>query len=237
MDKERALFNSLTPINTSGHPQTVAIFQKLAEGFDIAVEPAHSKYWRSMLTVGRAMDSLVDTHRPESIQLEAQQLLGGVPIEGVTNEEALEFSEIFHAASAERQLAIQQGLSINDYAIAMRQADTYNDFIELRVGEAEVFGRVMQLDNPSEQRTIDTFNNWLPRFARAGYLIDSFGDFSADYKEGAIGLEPTLSRRIKLGKQALRETLDTASELPPRTIAFLAAASLSKIVRNGLNNK
>lgn len=237
MDEQQFSFDSLRPINTPGHPQTVAIFEKLAEGFNVAVEPVHSNYWRSMLTVGRAIDSFVDTYKPSSIYSEALQLVQGLPIQGVTEEEAIEFSKIYHTVSLERQVAIQQGLSISDYAVAMRQANTYNDFIHLRVEEAEVFGNIMQLDNPDQQSTVEKFNNWLPKFARAGYLIDSFGDFSADYKEGTIGLQPSMGRRIKLGKRALSETFDAVSELPPRTISFLAVASLSKIVRNGLKQK
>lgn len=237
MDDQRFSFNSLNPTNIPGHPQTVAIFEKLAEGFDVPIKPVHSNYWRSMLTVGRAIDSLVDTYKPSSIQLEARQLIQGLPIEGVTEEEAQEFSTIFHTVSPERQDAIQQGLSINDYAVALRRASTYDDFMRLRVGEAEVFGRVMRLDNPRQQSTVEKFNNWLPTFARAGYLIDSFGDFSADYKQGIIDLQPTFRRRIKLGNRALSETFDAVSELPPRTISFLAVASLSKIVRNGLKQK
>jgi len=237
MDKQPSYHNSLSLTNTSGHPQTVAIFQKLAEGFNVEVKPDHTQYWRSMLTVARALDTLVDTHTPTSIQTEARQLVQGVPIDGITKDEAQEFSQIFQVASPERQAAIQQGLSINDYAIAMRQATTYSEFVDLRVEEAELFGHVMQLDNPNEHATINTFNTWLPSFARAGYLIDSFGDFSSDYKEGIIGLEPTVSRRIKLGKRALSETFNAGSQLPPRTIAFLAAASLSKMARNGLRKK
>lgn len=237
MNKEPSPSHPLSLLTTSGHPQTVAVFHKLAEGFDVAVQPVHLNYWQSMLTVGRALDSYVDSQQPASIQKESAQLIKGIPIEGVTDDEASEFSHIFHTVSVERRAAIMQGFTINDYSIAMRQADTYEDFLRLRVLEAEVFGQVMQLDNPSQERTVGRFNTWLPRFARAGYLLDSFGDLSADYRDGIIGMQPTLRHRLRLGRQALHESRDAISELPPRTIAFLAAASLSKIVRNGLKKK
>jgi len=229
--------NSLSPLESSGHPQTVGIFKNLAEGFDINVEPSHLRYWRSMLTVGRAIDTLVDTHMPLSIEKEAALLLEGTPIEGINTTEAEEFSDVYHGVSNERQAAIRQGLEINNYAIMMRQADTYEAFIKARTEEAEVFGNVMRLDNPDEYNTISSFNTWLPKFARAGYLIDSFGDFSQDYKDGVIGLQPTMHRRIKLGKQAIVETYQSMHILPPSTLSYIAVASLSKMARNGLRKK
>ena len=228
---------SLSPAELPGHPQTVAIFEHLAEGFDVDIQTPHTRYWRSMLTVGRAIDSLVDTHKPASLENESKQLIRGLPIDGVTDEEAAEFSDVYHSVTMQRRSAIREGLAINEYALAMREASTYDAFLKLRTEEAELFGRVMQLDNPDEQHTIGAFNNWLPRFARAGYLIDSFGDFSEDYKDGIIGLEPNLERRLKLGWRALNETVGASRELPPRTISFLAIASLSKMARNGLRKK
>ena len=222
---------------TPGHPQTVAVFENLAKGFKVPIEEEHTRYWRSMLTVGRVIDSLVDTHHPDSIEKEATELVSGRPVEGITELEALEFSEIYHSVSDDRKAAIRQGLDINDYAIAMRQADTFEQFYTLRVEEAEIFGNVMRLDNPHQQTPIQNFNGWLPKFARAGYLVDSFGDFSIDYKDGVIGLEPNLPRRLKLGKRALSEVFSAGSELPPRTIGFLALASVSKMSRNGLRKK
>ena len=228
---------SLSPIESPGHPQTVAIFEHLADGFNVEPQPEHTRYWRSMLTIGRAIDSLVDTHKPMSLENESKQLIRGLPIDGVTEEEAEEFSDVYHSVTMQRRSTIREGLAINEYASAMRRADTYKYFLEIRTEEAELFGRVMQLDNPEKQTTVGAFNTWLPRFARAGYLIDSFGDFSVDYKDGIIGLKPTIDSRLKLGWRALTETVEASSELPPRTISFLAVASLSKIVRNGVRRK
>jgi len=234
-DSERPTLNTLSPNHQPGHPQTVAIFQALAEGFNVQVTQEHRRYWRSMLTVGRAIDSVVDDQQPSSLQVEYDLLAEGLPIEGMSTSEAEEFSDIIQSISPERRQAILDGMRINDYAEQMRNTRGYRQFFTLRTEEAEVFGRIMQLDNPDDVPSITFFNAWLPKFARAGYLIDSFGDFTQDYKDGQIALRPTLSRRLKIAGVALAETRQAASDLPPRTIAFLAVASLSKMARNGLS--
>ena len=234
-DTERLPVHTLTPNHQPGHPQTVAIFQAIAEGFDVPVTDENRRYWRSMLTVGRALDTLVDTHQPDSLQLERDRLVEGLPIDGVDEFEAEEFSDVINSVSTERRDAILEGLTFNEYAARMRQTRGYTQFFALRTEEAELFGRVMQLDNPNNIPQTDFFNAWLPKFARAGYLIDSFGDFSQDYDAKEIALRPTLSRRLRLARVALSETKQAMSDLPPRTITFLAVASLSKMARNGLS--
>jgi hypothetical protein len=220
-----------------GHPQTVAVFQALAKGFNVPITDDNLQYWSSMLTIGRALDSYVDLNKPDSLQYERDCLVAGLPIPGVSEAEAEQFSGIVHAISPTRREAVIDGLTLNEYAIAMRSARSYDNFFRLRVEEAEVFGRVMQLDNPEDHPEIARFNSWLPRFARAGYLVDSFGDLTSDYRDGIIALRPSISRRVRLGRVALAEAKEAVSDLPPRTIAFLAVASLSKIIRNGFKKK
>jgi len=228
-------FETLVPAYRPGHPQTVAIFEALAEGFNVNVTEDHRRYWRNLLIISRAIDTTTDTESPESLQHESELLTNGQSVAGVSDDEAREFSAFIQTLSAERQATIQQGLAITSYAAAMRSTRGYTQFMQLRTEEAELFGAIMRLDNPDGTPEIDAFNRWLPKFARAGYLIDSFGDFSQDYKDGQIALRPTLSRRLRIAKVALSETKQAISDLPPRTISFLAVASLSKMARNGLS--
>lgn len=237
-NSESSPFNQLSPRNQEGHPQTVAVFRALAEGFDVTVTPEHQRHWESMLTVARVVDSYVDTQKPDSILNEHDRLMAGLPIPGINEASARVFGDIVAGVTPERQTAISNGLlQLNEYGIEMRSARGYTKFLRLRTEEAELFGRFMQLDNPDQLPAIEQFNAWLPHFARAGYLIDSFGDLTDDYCDGIIALRPTMTRRLKLGKAALMETKQAITDLPPRTLAFLALASLSKIARNGLKKK
>jgi len=228
-------FETLVPVYRPGHPQTVAIFEALADGFGVTVTDEHRRYWRNLLVISRAIDTTTDTESPESLQHESDLLINGHGIAGVSDDQAREFSALMQTLSPERQETIQRGLAITSYATAMRSTRGYARFMQLRTEEAELFGAIMRLDNPDDNPEISAFNRWLPTFARAGYIIDSFGDFSQDYKDGQIALRPTLSRRLKIAGVALTETRRAASDLPPRTIAFLAIASLSKMARNGLS--
>lgn len=238
MEHEKlSLQRSLTVKQQPDHPQTAAVFEALAKGFDVEVTDEHRLYWRSMLTVGRALDSYVDTHKPTSVENEKNLLMTGSPIPGMDTMQALEFQNIVNNLTDVRRAGVIDGFLINDYAIEMRHSRGYARFLDLRLQEAELFGRVMQLDNPNGVPNIERFNEWLPQFARAGYLTDSFGDLSDDFDDGIIAMRPTTTRRFKLGKAALHETKNAVSSLPPRTIGFLAVASISKILRNGLKRK
>ena len=228
-------FETLVPAYRPGHPQTVAIFEALAEGFNVTVTEDHRRYWRNLLVISRAIDTMTDTENPASLQHESDRLINGQAIVGVSDDEAKEFSTFIQTLSIEHQATIQQGLAITHYAAAMRRTRGYTQFMHLRTEEAELFGTIMQLDNPDNKPEISNFNAWLPKFARAGYVIDSFGDFTQDYKDDQIALRPTLRRRARMAAAALAETRHAASDLPPRTIAFLAVASLSKMARNGLS--
>ena len=236
-DADPTLFTKLSLRHREGHPQTVAVFQTVAEGFHVPVTDDDRRYWRSMLTVARALDSLVDTNHPASLTHVHNRLIAGLPIAGIEPAEAETFRDILETVSPEKHDVIIEGLAINDYAAAIRSTRSFATFLRLRTEEAELFGRIMQLDNPTQVTATDRFNQWLPRFARAGYLIDSFGDLSKDLKNGIITFHPSFSRRLRLGTTALVETKAVVSELPPRTVARLAVAGVSQIVRNNLTKK
>ena len=236
-DHELSLRRSLAPRSHEGHPQTVAIFQALARGFGVDVSDEHLRHWKSLLTVGRNLDSYIDTQKPDDIMNDRDRLLEGVPAFDLSEAEAVEFSSVIRDVTPVHHDEIIAGFLINDYAKSMREKRGFSGFHQVRTEEAEVFGCVMRLDNPNDDQAIARFNEWLPRFARAGYLIDSFGDLGVDYRDGVIRMQPTLARRIKIGKAALSETADAVRELPLRSIGFLAVASVSKILRNGLKKK
>ncbi|MDB5186886.1 MAG: hypothetical protein JWM07_358 [Candidatus Saccharibacteria bacterium] len=238
MEQDKLSFQrSLAIKQQSGHPQTAAVFEVLAKGFDVNVTDEHRRHWRSMLTFGRAIDSYVDTVQPESIEDQKNSLLAGLPIPGMDSDEAHEFHHIIDNVTPVRRAEVLDGFLINDYAKDMRDSRGYARFLHLRLEEAEMFGRFMRLDNPASMPQIERFNEWLPQFARAGYLVDSFGDLYDDFEDGVIAMRPTIRRRLKLGRAALHETKNAVSHLPLRTIGFLAVASLSKILRNGLHRK
>jgi hypothetical protein len=227
----RRLFERLDITEHEGHPQTVNVFKSLAESFGVNVEEEHLSYWQSMLTVARALDTIVDDTQPDSLDDEVSALLNGKPIAGTTKTEAEEFQAILARASDERRAIIMAGLEINDIAKRRRSVSDAREMLRIHREEAELFARIMTIDNPEHDPSIDRFNGWFIRFGVAGYQLDSFMDLADDFKNGVAAVPPTPANYFTVGKEAMRDAYGSLSQLPRRTVAGLAIASLQKSAR------
>jgi hypothetical protein len=227
----RRLFERLNITEREGHPQTVNVFKSLAESFGVNVEEEHLSYWQSMLTIARALDTIVDDTQPDSLDDEVSALLSGKPIAGTTKTEAEEFQAVLAKASDERRAIIMAGLEINDIAKRRRSVSDAREMLRIHREEGELFARIMTIDNPEQDPAIDRFNDWFIRFGVAGYQLDSFMDLADDFKNGVAAVPPTPANYFTVGKEAMRDTYGSLSQLPRRTVAGLAIAGLQKSAR------
>ncbi len=228
------LLHRLNIAERDGHPQSVDVFKSLAESFGVTVEKDHLTYWSSMLSVARALDTIVDDTQPDSIDNEVGALLDGKPIVGISHTNAKDFQGIVSNASDERRAIIMGGLEVNAIAKKRRAVSEPSEMLKIHREEAELFARIMTLDNPTHERSIDAFNNWLIEFGVAGYQLDSLIDLASDFKNGVTAVAPTPANYLAVGKEAIRDGYLSLSQLPKHTIASLAVAGVKKTARKTL---
>ena len=66
------------------HPQSTKLFVDLARAFQIDVTEDDRHYWQAVLNMSRALDTLIDDDKVQSIAPYLQRLRRGVPL-GVRN--------------------------------------------------------------------------------------------------------------------------------------------------------
>lgn len=255
------LLDHLDLTEHEGHPQSVEIFKSLAESFGVDVQEEHVAYWRSMLTVTGALDTIIDRTQPSSLSKEVASLLSGEPIPGISKTDAEEFlafvvnasdtrhstimasldtDELAHKryAASDSEEILQEGESlarkINDITENIRIASDPQELATLRREESKIYSRIMMIDNPQQDASIEAFNNYLLELCEAAYLLDSALDLFKDYRSGVTDVKPTPTNYLAIGNEALHATYHSLSQLPKHTVAHLAVASIKKAIRKTL---
>ncbi len=217
-----------------GHPQTIQGLKHIATHFGVIVNESDEAYWRAMLNLARAVDIHLDEEGNQDVPDLFATLLAGEPIEHMTAEECEEFKKVYYAQTPEKQAQILKGTSIVAFALELKTAIRLSDIVAARVAEAEVFGRIISLpehgafpDNSARKR----FNSWLVQFSRAGYLIDSLIDYSDDFQNGELSLEPSLLSRLTLGREVCRELMVCYRDLPKKALPSMFMDGVNKAIR------
>ncbi|NRO99595.1 hypothetical protein GWC77_27445, partial [Paraburkholderia sp. NMBU_R16] len=225
----------LAVVEETGHPQGVSILADLARSFGVNIAQRDLQSWSLQFTVSRALDSLVDEDNVQDIRPHVDQLAAGLPIKGVSADEAAAFAAAFESWTETRQSSLRAGAQLGDFAKQHLSAANIAQFVASRREEAEIFAGIFSIDIPDnapDREARIAFNEWLQQFSRAGYLLDNLVDLRSDHARGLISLRPSLAHHAALGREVLMELRRCMRTLPPGAAARLFLAGVSKALRD-----
>jgi hypothetical protein len=225
----------LAVVEETGHPQGVSIFADLARSFGVNVAQRDLQSWSLQFTVSRALDSLVDEDNVQDIRPHVDRLAAGLPIKGVSADEAAAFAAAFESWTETMQSSLRAGAQLGDFAKQHLSAANIAQFVASRREEAEVFAGIFSIEvseNAPDREARIAFNRWLQQFSRAGYLLDNLVDLRSDHAKGLISLRPSLAHHAVLGREVLMEIRRCMRTLPRGAAARLFLAGVSKALRD-----
>jgi len=189
------------------HPHEATVLVRAAECLGVDLTQHDVDYLRATAKFAAVVDDMVDN---EGLQPKITTLLDD-PVESLAG----------RLGSADRELIAGVTGAMSDYhrqawleadklpvfAAKKKAACTPGDLSNALSSEAHLFMRVFSLDvvpaRDAESRQL--YNRWLWHFSRGGYHVDQVVDMSTDFREGRIGVAPTLRSRRYLSKVALGE--------------------------------
>lgn len=219
--------------NKPGYRRGWKLLGKVAQGMGVEVGKEDVAHWVMTLGISRAIDDLVDHEGEADIRQAVVGVASGLPIKGVIKQEAEIFSEVLSSYSEHRRQRQINGMaSLTDFATARRQASSVESLIDVNLAEAEMFADLLRvpmgytgaLDMRQADRRL-SFNGWVEKFSKIGYLVDSCFDLSKDYEAGNISVEPNWTARINIMRLALPEAIDTARQTPARTLSSITSTA------------
>lgn len=220
------------------HPQSAKLFADLAEAFRIDVTEDDRHYWRVILNISRALDTLIDDDKVQTIAPHLRRLINAQPIEGLNKSQAEDFAAVYRSLSVPRRQQIDRSVQMTDFARLRYDARTIEEFIAVTIDEAEYFAQLVAIDaerSPIDDEARQQFNAWLLTLGRTGYLLDSISDANADYKNEVIQIRPTIKTQLALARIAMAETKVCLTSAPPVVTLTLFKAGFEKAVRGIVN--
>lgn len=229
-----------TPRKDSGKKRasrTPEFLTIIADSFDIPLSTSDVAYWETIAATYRAIDDIVDENKATSLDHEALSLICGQPISGLAETDAKRFSALIHDASEDKREAIMSGLEVNNFAEKLRNTSNINEMLTIRREESVILSRIMSLENPKHDPSIEAFNSWMAQAGESAYHVDTVRDLRSDYLNGVTNVTPTPKNYFAASKEAARTTYLSLSYIPLKAIIPLSAAGLKLVGRALIGKK
>lgn len=215
-----------------GYRKGAKLLQHVASDFGVTLGEKDITYWRVVFGAARALDDIVDRENVVDIAPYLERLRGGRPINGMTENEALDFKNtIINSSDARQETLFDTFNKLPSFAARRNETSTVHELVKVNREEAEYFATILELDLDDscdiEQRL--KFNGWLHNFATIGYLADTVTDLKADYEAGTTNVLPTRNNQLLLALYCLPEALGTLGKTPPVSIWRLGSIAVHNI--------
>lgn len=224
------------PLNNHGrnYGGSRALFRAAAQEFGVELEHQEDYDWAVVLGVSMLLDHLVDIEQVD-ISGPTQEIASGHLRDDLNRDIQVRFANYMHRQDEDGRQAWMDAVSAVDELVEnQRSAETIEEVIDIRTEEADILSSFLELetdDRPDASARRD-FNRWVNSWSRVGYMLDSLFDIKKDYKNGEVGVRPTLSDRIKLAKAAAKESAVAIKRTPPKLFGKCALNGMRYVVFN-----
>ena len=174
-----------------------------------------------------------------SIILNASKERHSVVMQGLDVEQLNEKVQASSSAGEIMELRKEEGRvlasHINTLNENIRTVSNPEEMLALRRQEGAFFGRILTLDNPTNDPAISDFNKTIVELCVTGYVFDSMVDLSGDFKNGITSVVPSVANYLAIGKEVASDGLTSLSHLSTRAVTGLAIVGLRHIARKTLH--
>lgn len=220
----RSVYHGLRTPNSLVYGKGANFLGVVAKSMGVDVAPTDLEYWRTLFKVARAFDDETDNKHAEDVEKYFDKLTKGAPTFTIGRSEAKKFAAMYRVQTSERRAQIRNVfVTLPIYAERKRLATSVAELGVVNQEESRGFAELLFLEPVgSDARQRARMNEWLLRFASAGYAVDALTDLKDDYLSMNVSVRPTLGNHLLLARAAVGKAAEGLKATPLAAVTSVA---------------
>lgn len=224
----QSIYHGLRSADVKMHGKGANFLGSVARSMGVNVSQDDLQYWSLLFRVARSFDDHTDEEHATDVDTQFALLTEGketLTLDAVT---ANRFSSMYNTLSPERRDLIRDTVtSLPTFAQRKRNANSAQELAIINEEESRSFAAILFLDPMGDDAARRArMNQWLTRFASAGYAVDAATDMKDDYATGNITLPLTMRNRVILSQNAIRCAAEGLRATPIKVLGSVAKVAV-----------